>query len=475
MTKIRFLVAILTTAILASIALSAETQERKPSEPVLTSTERIVGLETIYRVAKQCFAGFERVPNLDWDKAFAEFIPQVEEEQDIADYYQTLQRFIALLQDGHCDVFLSDSLRKRVGCLPVRLGFLKNEVVVIERRPTPEIVEEDIPPGTVVETIEGEPGLEFLTREYGPYLGTSRPEIMLQKTGYVQIIPTETKLHFGLRYPDGQQRDREIVPFTGKLGLRWSKETLEKYVLPWHRVKNSLQSDILDQGILYVRYPSCNSSCEQSLCKLIEQHKENPPKALIIDFRGNGGGNTPEQAIGHLISAPLKYFVCRTRCSIGYTDANTPPEGTNALSGTLTLNREGMPPLELAGNWLTTTWIIQPADIHYDGPLFLLTNAETASAAEDFVGPLQASGRATVIGEATAGSSGQPIMVDLPGGGRFRICTLDLQYPEGGSFIGKGIQPDVPVQQTIKGVAEGKDEVMDEALKYVRQQIKKGP
>ncbi len=170
--------------------------------------------------------------------------------------------------------------------------------------------------------------------------------------------------------------------------------------------------------------------------------------------------------MSRLISAPIKYFCCRTRFSIGYSETNVPRPDSETLTGVLTLARDGQPPLHLSGNWLTINPEIHPDATHYDGPVFLLTSAETGSAAEDMVGPLQSAGRATVIGEATCGATGQPIMVDLPGGGRFRICTMDLSFPDGRKFLGTGVQPDVPVKRTVKGIAEGRDEVMQTALEY---------
>lgn len=51
-----------------------------------------------------------------------------------------------------------------------------------------------------------------------------------------------------------------------------------------------------------------------------------------------------------------------------------------------------------------------------------MTGAGTFSAAEDFLVPLKAMKRATLIGSATAGSTGQPLSVALYGTNA-RICT----------------------------------------------------
>jgi carboxyl-terminal processing protease len=104
----------------------------------------------------------------------------------------------------------------------------------------------------------------------------------------------------------------------------------------------------------------------------------------------------------------------------------------------------------------------------YLGPLVILTGPATYSAAEDFLVPLHYSGRARLGGERTAGSTGNPLRVPLPGGGNFRVVTVKDVYPDGREFVGRGIQPDLEVHPTQHDIQVGYDRVMAagvEALK----------
>jgi len=76
---------------------SRNTQSFNSDNIRLSKEEQIFGLVRIYSTAKQHFAYFEQVPDLDWGKAFKEFLSLVEKEQNLLDYYRTLQRFTALL------------------------------------------------------------------------------------------------------------------------------------------------------------------------------------------------------------------------------------------------------------------------------------------------------------------------------------------------------------------------------------------
>lgn len=75
-----------------------------PELRTLSVAERLEGLSTVWMEARYNFPFFDQVPELDWNAAYRELIPRVLEEQTPAEYYRTLQRFAALLHDGHTRV-----------------------------------------------------------------------------------------------------------------------------------------------------------------------------------------------------------------------------------------------------------------------------------------------------------------------------------------------------------------------------------
>jgi C-terminal processing protease CtpA/Prc len=91
----------------------------------------------------------------------------------------------------------------------------------------------------------------------------------------------------------------------------------------------------------------------------------------------------------------------------------------------------------------------------------------TASAAEDFLIYADALPNFTFIGNKSYGSTGQPYLFDLPGGGRARVCTKKDVYPNGKEFIGYGISPDIYVNYTIEDYLNDNDPVLNEAIKYL--------
>ena len=105
--------------------------------------------------------------------------------------------------------------------------------------------------------------------------------------------------------------------------------------------------------------------------------------------------------------------------------------------------------------------LIKPSDVVYTGKLMVLTDGDCASACEDFVMPLKYSGRATILGARTYGSSGQPWIHDFGNGMRIRISSLRLYLPDGSEFEGVGIRPDVEVEATADELRSGRDVVLE--------------
>lgn len=72
--------------------------------------------------------------------------------------------------------------------------------------------------------------------------------------------------------------------------------------------------------------------------------------------------------------------------------------------------------------------------------------------------------RGPMIGEPTAGSTGQPLFVKLPGGGAARFCTKHDSFADGREFVGVGIQPDIVIRVTRADIIAKHDPVVEKAI-----------
>jgi C-terminal processing protease CtpA/Prc len=101
----------------------------------------------------------------------------------------------------------------------------------------------------------------------------------------------------------------------------------------------------------------------------------------------------------------------------------------------------------------------------YDKPVALLIGGATYSAAEDFISAFKSINRGKIFGTPSGGSTGQPVMFNLPGGGFGRVCAKRDFAVNGVEFVGIGFQPDILVDQTIKSIRAGKDDVLEAAIR----------
>ena len=105
-------------------------------------------------------------------------------------------------------------------------------------------------------------------------------------------------------------------------------------------------------------------------------------------------------------------------------------------------------------------------------PVALLIGHNTASAAEDFLISADGLKQMVKIGDRSFGSTGQPFLFDMPGGGGARVCTKKDTYPDGREFVGYGVKPDIEVKPTIQDFIDNKDPVIDTAVRYLQKKIK---
>ena len=172
--------------------------------------------------------------------------------------------------------------------------------------------------------------------------------------------------------------------------------------------------------------------------------------ALIIDLRQNGGGAFAiKPLVEHLLEAPFDAgaFVSQ--------DWNADMDRGPVLAD--------VSDVEPWQGWsIRTFWAyavsnritrvqFQPAENGFHGSVYVLTSGNTASAAELAADALSASGRATLIGENTAGEMLSQSIFDLPGGFQLYLPIADYFSFTNGRIEGHGVVPHIetPADQAM--------------------------
>ncbi|MFT3932050.1 MAG: S41 family peptidase [Chitinophagaceae bacterium] len=114
-------------------------------------------------------------------------------------------------------------------------------------------------------------------------------------------------------------------------------------------------------------------------------------------------------------------------------------------------------------------WSLQPLKPHLSAKVVFITDGRAISYAESYMGYIKDLKLATIVGQPTAGTNGNINTINLPGGFHVLFTGMLVKNHDGSKHHLKGIQPDVLVEPTIKGIAEGRDEMLEKALQLAEQ------
>lgn len=106
---------------------------------------------------------------------------------------------------------------------------------------------------------------------------------------------------------------------------------------------------------------------------------------------------------------------------------------------------------------------------YYKGKIVIIVNETTQSQAEYTTMAFRVAPNVKVIGSTTAGADGNVSQFNLPGGITTMISGLGVYYPDGKETQRVGIIPDIEVKPTIRGIKEGKDELLEKAIGIINK------
>ena len=112
-------------------------------------------------------------------------------------------------------------------------------------------------------------------------------------------------------------------------------------------------------------------------------------------------------------------------------------------------------------------WDIAPRQPRLRAKVAFLTGGGAISAAESTMGVVEEYHLGPIVGETTAGTNGNVNPFTLPGGYTVRWTGMRVTKRDGSPHHGVGIRPTVPVAPTLRGVKEGRDEVLEKAIEIV--------
>jgi C-terminal processing protease CtpA/Prc len=104
----------------------------------------------------------------------------------------------------------------------------------------------------------------------------------------------------------------------------------------------------------------------------------------------------------------------------------------------------------------------------YKGKVVMLIDQSTQSQAEHSGLFFEAATAITFIGSASAGADGDLTKLVLPGAISVSFSGQEVRHADGRQLQRVGLQPDIKVAPTLAGVREGRDEVLERAVEFLK-------
>jgi hypothetical protein len=252
-----------------------------------------------------------------------------------------------------------------------------------------------------------------------------------------QLLSPAQDIHLWLKV-----EDETIATFQRSAPWNVARATLPQRIPQWHKRNSTVASGLFDDGIRYLfigNWPG-DSAAELEPAFQVMGEAAEAGSPLIIDVRANGGGSelAARQFAGCFVDRPIVYAKHLTRQNGQFSEP---------------LNRELQP---------------NRARPRFRGRVAVLMGQGTVSSSEAFVMMVKQVPGCTLIGDSTAGSSGNPKPLDLGNGVVAFVPSWKQLSLDGTCLEGKGVAPDVAVK-TSPSDLEKSDPVLEEALRLLRQ------
>lgn len=404
-------------------ASSAQNSERLH----LSLNDRIYIASRVY-ASLMYFAHGQDLKPADTDAAYKAYLEKVLTSDDRFAFSRATNEFLATLHNSHTTLWDMQVMRSG-GKLPFLAERISARWIVTDSRVV------SLQPGDGIETIDGQSFDQFY-QDRRRFISAST-EPWARRALFAEL-------------PDFVP-NAYLFPERFELGLTDGRKIAVDRTAAKPKPDLTAEGRWLQPGkIAYIRIPSFfRPEFERRALELAREYRH--AVLLIIDVRGNMGGSTPGDLTAFLMDRPYRWWSESTPLIMPYFRYR-------ASQGQWEYQPFGSPDMV----WPSIPQ--QPAKDHFEGKLVLLVDEACHSSCEDFTMPFKDNGRALLYGHTTAGSSGQPYVLDFGNGMMLLVGAKREILPNGLRFEGVGIQPDFEVARTVLDIRHSLDGALEAAI-----------
>ncbi len=368
---------------------------------------------------------------LDWRVEYDRYKPIIENcETDDSLYHYLNQMLFKLnvshlfaLQPGYEDEMGSPQLFLD-GETGIDLRLIENEAIVISVKENSPAEKAGIKTGYNLIKVNGRTIDSFLEEKKAEPLPPFNDV-------HVRMLATENII----RELYGEPGDSVDVTFLNEnniaynVTLHYENRTAEKisFIPSLPPMYASFDKKIINENIAYIHFDVFLPVLLDTIVTSILEYNDFPN--LIIDIRGNPWGdfNTRRTIAAQFVSKRISFWKYQRRNEINEV-------------------------------------FLDPPSKPYMGKIVILIDELSSSSSEEFAGAMKAIGRATIVGQKTAGKVLTMEIVELPDGGIFVYPNQQTRTSKDEILEAVGVQPDIIVEWNKKDLLKGVDKQLEKAI-----------
>ncbi len=362
----------------------------------------------------QHFYPYFDVIKTNWETVLSKSLEETYTNVDKKDFTKTLSKMVAKLEDGHGVVY-----GEKMYHLPIRTEFIENKIVITATN------DSIFKPGDIIKKVDGIKAKKVLM------------EVEQQISGSPQLRRHRALNVFGSTFDS-----KEIEVIIERDGKELSSVVHNSSVCKnmfFNPINNNehIWTSITElyPGIFYVNLGNCTY---EDFTKKIDELAT--AESVIYDYRW--GGKFLTELIPHLIDS-----------TVNTAWWNVP---------------QIIYPNQKKVTYHKKNGVLQPKLPRFSSKSLIITAPCVVSRGETEMGIIDHYNLATTIGEPTAGCNGNVNWIKLPCGYNVMWTGMKVLKHDGSQHHLIGFLPDYPVERTIQGVKNGKDEILEKAIEIAR-------
>jgi carboxyl-terminal processing protease len=401
------------------------TNEKPYPDSVYPSPEmRLLTLSRYWNIVNYFFP-YKYLIGRNWDSVLVEMIPKFRYAKDTVAYHVAIAELVASINDSHAGID-TRYFDQYLGLYwaPFRFKIVDRKAIVTGYYSDSLCSVNDVRKGDLILSVNGQ----------------TIDSVLKEKWRYVAASNESAKLNFFYAYVFNGATDSVSIRYD-RNGIVTEKKIGRYYSTALKNNDKKAAKDtfkIMEGNIGYVHMGALQPEQTDRAMQALKH-----TKAIIFDVR-NYPNNTMYK-ISAFLNSRRQPFVKVTRLDITHP-------GWYYMSKPIYTGKNNKE--------------------YYKGLVILLFNESTQSHAEFTLMALQTAPNVIGIGSQTSGADGNVSEFVLPGNITTYITGLGIYYPDGRETQRIGIVPDIEVRPTIKGIREGRDELLEKALQVIAEKTK---